>query len=191
MKAVIDTNSLLSLVRYYSPFDKQNILYEMIKTNIANGEILIIDKIIEECNRLKKGIIVTTLSFLTDKEFNKAHKLPFNTESLLPPTGNKFYNMVDNNFVNKPIKNKLDEIEYESRKEYFMKSADMGLVLTCLNLKMDYPTDDIFLVTEETEINNDNKLFVKIPKMCDMLDIQVMNIPQLIDKLKIGINFTK
>ena len=45
MKVVIDTSSLMSLVRYYLPFDKKSILFEAIKTKIANGEILVIDKI--------------------------------------------------------------------------------------------------------------------------------------------------
>ena len=35
MKVVIDTSSLLSLVRYYLPFDKQTILYE------ANEELFL------------------------------------------------------------------------------------------------------------------------------------------------------
>ena len=63
-----------------------------------------------------------------------------------------------------------------------MNSADMKLILTSLNLKKDNPTEDVFLVTEETEISNDNKVFQKIPTICSQLDIPTINIQQLIDK---------
>ena len=91
MKVVIDTSSLLSLVRYYLPFDKQKVLFELIKFKIASGEVLVIDKIIEECEYTSKGIVLSTLSYLKDKSFNKTHKLPLNTEFILPPAPAKFY----------------------------------------------------------------------------------------------------
>lgn len=40
MKVVIDTNSLLSLIRYYLPFDKNGILFQFIKKKIEIGEII-------------------------------------------------------------------------------------------------------------------------------------------------------
>ena len=58
----------------------------------------------------------------------------------------------------------------------------MKLILTSLNLKKDNPTEEVFLVTEETEINNDNKVFQKIPAICSQLDIITINIQQLIVK---------
>lgn len=183
MKVVIDTSSLLSLVRYYLPFDKKTILFEAIKSKIANGEVLVIDKIIDECEYTSKGIVLTTLSFLTDKTFNKTHKLSLNTEFILPPAPVKFYRMVDNNFVVNIQKARLNETQYDSLKNDFMNSADMKLILTCLNFKKDFPMEEVFLVTEETELSNDNKLFKKIPAICSQLDINTINIQQLIDKL--------
>jgi len=47
MKAVIDTNSLLSLVRYYLPFDKKGVLFQFIKSKIETGDIIIIDKVLD------------------------------------------------------------------------------------------------------------------------------------------------
>lgn len=184
MKVVIDTSSLLSLVRYYLPFDKQAILFEAIKSKIANGEILVIDKIIEECQYTSKGIVLTKLSFLTEKLFNKTHKLPLNTEFILPPSPGKFYRMVDNNFVVNVQKTRLTGTQYDSLKNDFMNSADMKLILTSLNIKKDFPTEEVFLVTEETEVSNDNKLFKKIPAICSELGMQTINIQQLIDKFK-------
>ncbi|MFN8283445.1 MAG: DUF4411 family protein [Chitinophagales bacterium] len=184
MKVVIDTSSLLSLVRYYLPFDKQKILFEIVKAKIANGEIIVIDKIIEECEYTSKGIVLETLSYLNDKSFNKTHKLPLNTEFILPPAPAKFYRMVDNNFVVAVLKARLNETQYDSLKNDFMNSADMKMILTSLNLKKDNPTEDIFLVTEETETSNDNKVFKKIPAICSQLDIMTINIQQLIDKFE-------
>ncbi|MEP6626585.1 MAG: DUF4411 family protein [Ginsengibacter sp.] len=187
MKVVIDTSSLLSLVRYYLPFDKKNILFEIIKTKIAAGEILVIDKIIEECEYTSKGIVLTKLSFLIDKSFNKTHKLPLNTEFILPPSPGRFYRMVDNNFVVTVLKARLSETQYDSSKNDFMNSADMKLILTSLNFKKDNPEEEVFIVTEETEVSNDNKVFKKIPAICAQLDIQTLNIQQLIEKIE-GIN---
>lgn len=187
MKVVIDTISLLSLVRYYLPFDKQKVLFELIKSKIASGEILVIDKIIDECAYTSKGIVLSTLSYLMDKSFNKTHKLPLNTEFILPPAPAKFYRQVDNQFVNGVFKNRLTEIQYDSVKNDFMNSADMKLILTSINLIKDNPTEEIFLVTEETEVSNDNKVFKKIPAICSQLDIATINIQQLIEKLD-GLN---
>jgi hypothetical protein len=188
MKVVIDTSSLLSLVRYYLPFDKKTILFDAIKSKIANGEIFVIDKIIEECAYISKGIVLTSLAFLIDKSFNKTNKLPLNTEFILPPAPSKFYRQVDNQFVNGVQKKRLTETQYISIKNDFMNSADMKLILTCLNLIKDYPEEEIFLVTEETEVSNDNKIFKKIPAICSQLGIQTINIQQLVDKFH-GINF--
>ena len=188
MKVVIDTSSLLSLVRYYLPFDKKTVLFEAIKSKIANGEILVIDKIIDECEYTSKGIVLTTLVFLTDKTFNKTHKLPLNTEFILPPAPAKFYRQVDNQFVNGIQKNRLTETQYDSVKNDFMNSADMKLILTSLNFKKDFPSEEVFLVTEETEVSNDNKVFKKIPAICSQLGIETINIQQLIGKFE-GISF--
>lgn len=184
MKVVIDTSSLLSLVRYYLPFDKQKILFEIVKAKIASGEILVIDKVIDECEYTSKGIILENLSFLTDKVFNKTHKLPLNTEFILPPAPAKFYRMVDNNFVVAVQRKRLNETQYESLKNDFMNSADMKMILTSLKLKSENPMEEIYLVTEETEASNDNKVFKKIPAICSQLDLQTINIQQLIDKLE-------
>ncbi len=184
MKVVIDTSSLLSLVRYYLPFDKQKILFEIIKAKISNGEILVIDKIIDECEYTSKGVVLATLAFLTDKDFNKTHKLPLNTEFILPPAPAKFYRMVDNNFVVTVLRKRLNDTQYDSLKNDFMNSADMKMILTSLKLKNENPAEEIYIATEETETSNDNKVFKKIPAICSQLNIPTINIQQLIDKIE-------
>ena len=85
MKVIIDTNSLLSLVRYYLPFDKENLLFNFIKEKIEIGEIIIIDKVYEQCTYNAKGLILKQLAFLTDKSFLKKSKTPYKTDSLIAP----------------------------------------------------------------------------------------------------------
>tara|TARA_B100000614_G_scaffold237985_1_gene236558 strand:- start:461 stop:661 length:201 start_codon:yes stop_codon:yes gene_type:complete len=64
MKAVIDTNSLLSLVRYYLPFDKKGVLFQFFKNKVEVGEIIIIDKVLEECKYISKGIVLIKIDYL-------------------------------------------------------------------------------------------------------------------------------
>ncbi|CAG5068110.1 hypothetical protein DYBT9623_00839 [Dyadobacter sp. CECT 9623] len=139
MKVAIDTNSLLSFVRYYLPFDNQSILYDFFKTRIEKGDIVIIDKILEECEYTSKGAVLDSLNYLTDKAFLKKCRLPVNTEFVLAPSPAKFLRQVDNQFINAVIRRTLTDIEYENRKDDFMNSADMKLILYCLNLKKENP----------------------------------------------------
>ena len=181
MKVVIDTNSLLSLVRYYLPFDKKSVLFEFIKTKISQGEIIIIDKVFEECSYTAKGIVIGTLTYLDDKTFMKAAKLPHKTESLIAPAPAKFLRQVENQFVNTAVRKQrgLTDTEFENQKNNFLNDADMKQVILCLNYQKD--GEEVILVSEETETSNDNKLFKKIPSICKELDIQTMTLPQLFE----------
>ena len=184
MKVIIDTNSLLSLVRYYLPFDKNSVLYDFIKYKIEQGEIIIIDKVIEECSYNSKGIVIQKLPYLEDKLFLKSAKLPYKTDSLIAPSPAKFLRQVDNQFVNSIVlkQRKLTEVEYENQKNSFLEDTDMKLILLSLNLMRDDIDKEIILVTEETETSNDNKLFKKIPAICRELNIKTMSIPELLEK---------
>ncbi len=182
MKVVIDTNSLLSLVRYYLPFDKKGVLFNFFKTKIEKGEIIIIDKVFQECTFNSKGIVLTTLDYLNDKTFLKSSKVPYKTDSLLAPSPAKFLRQVENQFVNTVVRRqkKLTDTEFENQKNSFLNDADMKQIILCLNLKKD--GEKVVLVTEETESSNDNKLFKKIPAICKELEIETMTLPELIAK---------
>ena len=182
MKVVIDTNSLLSLVRYYLPFDKKSVLFEFIKEKINQGEIIIIDKVLEECTYNSKGLVIKTLAYLEDKAFLKSAKVPYKTESLLAPSPAKFLRQVDNQFVNTFLRNqrKLTDTEFENQKNSFLNDADIRQIILCLNLIKE--GEEVILVTEESEVSNDNKLFKKIPAICKELVILTMTLPELLDK---------
>lgn len=182
MKVVIDTSSLLSLVRYYLPFDKKRVLFNFFKSKIENGEIIIIDKVFQQCIYNSKGIVLTTLDYLNDKAFLKSSKVPYKTDSLLAPAPAKFLRQVENQFVNTVVRQrkKLTETEFENQKNSFLNDADIKQIILCLNLIKD--GENVFLVTEETESSNDNKLFKKIPAICKELEIETMALPELIEK---------
>lgn len=185
MKVVIDTNSLLSLVRYYLPFDRDSTLYEFFKRKIYEGEIIIIDKVYEQCSFVAKGLIMAKLDFLSDNEFKKSAKLPHNTTAVLAPSPAKFLNLMDSHFAVPVQKKKLTAVEFENQKNAHMSDADIKQIILCLNLLKQ--EKEVVLVTEETAGSNDNKLFKKIPAMCEILQIRTMSIPELIksyDELK-------
>ncbi len=182
MIVVIDTNSLLSLVRYYLPFDKKGVLFQFFKNKIEIGEIIIVDRVLQQCTYNSKGIVLTTLDYLNDKVFLKAAKVPYKTDSLLAPSPAKFLRQVENQFVNTVVRTqrKLTETEFENQKNAFLDDADMKQIILCLNLLKE--GERVVLVTEETESSNDNKLFKKIPAICKELSIETMTLPELLSK---------
>ena len=180
MKVVIDTNSLLSLVRYYLPFDKKGVLFEFFKKKIEIGEIIIIDRVLQECIYNSKGIVINTLVYLTDKRFLEVSKVPFKTDSLIVPNTKQFFHQLSSVFVNSIIRKKLTEVEFESQKDLFLGNADMKQIILALTLKQNGVK--VVLVTEETESSNDNKLFKKIPAICKELEIETMTLPELLAK---------
>jgi hypothetical protein len=184
MKVAIDTNSLLSLVRYYLPFDKNNALFNFIKEKIKQGEIIIIDKVHDECSYNAKGLVIEKLSYLKDKAFLKKFKQPHKTDLLLAPSPAKFLRQFDNQFVNLLIKKQrgLSEVEYDNQKTNHLNGADMKLIILCMNLLKSHPGEEVYLVTEETENSNDNKLFKKIPAICKELNVKTISLPELLAK---------
>ena len=172
MIVLIDTSSLLSLVRYYLPFDKNKILFNFIQSKIENKDILVLDKVFEECEYTSKGLVVKELEYLKDK------KNIIKTTDILP--NQKFFNQLENQFINGSIKNKLTDVEFENRKNDFLDSADAKLLLYSLINK----NDEIVIVSEETEASNDNKSFKKLPAICKILEIDVLTLPELLDRYK-------
>lgn len=171
MIIVIDTSSLLSLIRYYLPFDKQNILFEFIKTKIETGKIIVLDKVFEECKYTSKGIVVESLDYL------KSKKNQVKTTELLPTT--KFFNQLENQFINGSVKNRLSNVEFENRKDAFLESADVKLLLYGLSQRNS--SEKLIIVSEETAVSNDNKSFKKLPAICHILNLEIITLPKLLE----------
>jgi thymidylate kinase len=179
MKAVIDTCSLISLVRYYLPFDGKRRLYDFIEEKVISRDIVILDKVVEECKYISKGIVLEKLDFLSLK------KNQFRTDDLLPDK--KFFNMLEHQFVNSTsTARSLTPNEFEKLKDRFLESADAKLLLYCLAEKKG--SNPITLITEETEGSNDNKLFKKLPAICKTIEVDVSALPQFING-HVGLDF--
>ena len=182
MKVIIDTSSLVALVRYYARFDKGNKMFDFIRSKVEAGEIIIIDAVLKECEYQSKGIVVKTLDYLTDKDFKKSYEVPTKTKNLLPPSQKKFYNLIDNNFKS-PRGRILNEAEFEVEKKQFLESADARMIIYALNELHTNSNADVRIVTEETEGSNDNKAFKKIPAICKILNIKSQTLPELLEEI--------
>lgn len=170
MKAVIDTTSLVSFVRYYLPFDKQDKLKLLLSEKFEHGELIVLDKVFDESRFVAKGIVIKELDFL-----NKTSK-HVKTNLILPQP--KFFNILDNQLCYGAQKNKLSITQFEIERNRFLETADAKLVLYCNNNSS--PTDKPILVTEESRTDNDSKLFKKLPEICNVLNIDHCSLPVLL-----------
>lgn len=192
MRIIIDTCSLVALCRYYLPFDKNRVFYNLIKERVGNGEIIIIDKVLKECHGVSGKIVIKSFDFLTDKHFTKTHRIPYDTSILVAPDTGMLLQRIDTEFSNQELvkAKKIGPIEYMNQRDNYMRGADMTQIILCLRMIKD--NIPIWLVTEETSFDNDNKLFKKIPFICSGLGIQTMTIPEYIEKSEsLEINFRK
>lgn len=172
MNVVIDTSSLLSLVRYYLPFDNDDKLKKLIQAKVESGEIIVLDKVAEECGYVAGGVVLKDLPFLADK------KNLTKTTELFPPKA--FFNMLDNQFVNFAIIRKLNLTveEYEARKAAYLENADAKIILYAyMQNKLGNP---FTLVSEESSAGNDDKMFKKIPSICTTIGLNCIQLPELL-----------
>ncbi len=172
MKILIDTSSLLALVRYYLPFEKEDAFKNLLKGRIDQREIIILDKVYEESKYVSKGEIIRELPFIRNKSIH------FKTDKLLPQQ--KFFRILDNQLSYGIQKNKLSDVEYEFYRNQFLESADAKLILYCMRDLNTLGLDNPVIVTEETQAENDKKTFKKLPAMCDILGIHHITLPELL-----------
>lgn len=179
MKIIVDTSSWIALVRYYIPFDPKSNIYLFFKQGIEDGSIILIDEVHQECSFVAKNCF-KNLSFFNDK------KNITRTTDLYPSP--KFFNLIDNQFSIQSQKRRLTNVEFENRKEIFLKSADSKIILQGLKFIKEGEIADVIVVSEETSSANDHKLFKKIPAICSILKIECLTLPDLIEKFNNEIN---
>jgi len=68
---LIDTNSLLSLVKYYLAFDNQNKLYSFVEEQFKSGTFILLKAVFNECKTLRQGLILDNLQFLKENIVKK------------------------------------------------------------------------------------------------------------------------
>ena len=171
MKAVIDTSSLVSLVRYYLPFDTEGKLKTFLEEMVAAKKLIILEQVVIECKKQGKGQVVKALPFI-DKPKNK-------TAVTGVPVNKKLFNMIDNNFINGSVAGQLPPAEYQLERDKFTEAADFAMVLYAYSIK---EKEDVVIVTEETSYSNDGKPFKKIPGICDTIGIRTQNLPTFLSE---------
>lgn len=180
MEYIIDTSTWVSLIRYYKPFDSGSVIYDFFKRKIENNEFVVLDEVSKECGYLSGGLVVKELDYINDKNFITK------TSSILPTK--KFYNLLENQFCNVFEKRQLKDYEIENQTESFIKSADAKIIITAIAKKNE--GQKVVVVTEETVVSNDKKLFKKIPAMCSALEIECLRLPGLIKRFDKEISVT-
>lgn len=168
MIGIIDTSSLVAIARYYLPIRDEVKLLRFIESRFRSGDLVILNSIHLEASRTQKGIALELMKFLNEND------LRVNDSDLIPPAPRKFSNLLDNNFCVPLQKKKLSEEIYSLQKTEYMKTGDAKLLLYALNNKDKEP----IIITEETSLSNDGKLFKKLPAICDILEIKHMTIAE-------------
>ena len=166
MKAVIDTSSLVSLVRYFLPFDKEGKLKAFLEENILSGNIIVLEQVAEECKRQGKGQVIEAFPFIA--------KPKYKTSIAGIQVNKAIYNLVDNNFINASIKTLFPEDVYQFKRNEFIASADFAMMLYAYSIK---DKENVVVVTEETGYSNDDKPFKKIPDICGIIGVKTQNLP--------------
>lgn len=179
--SLLDTSSLLALVRYYLPFDSSGKIRETIQSSYESGKLLILDKVMAESKYTAQGIILKELDFIDPKS-----PLIIKTTELIP--GRKFFNHLENGFCNKDIVRLkgITPVEFEIEKTRYLSSPDASLILYAQSIKDKTP----LIVTEESKSANDGKIFKKIPDNCGVANINCCALPSFLkDYMKITIQF--
>ena len=159
------------MAQSYHPFDNTDALDAFLKKEIENGSLILLDKVIEEIRNVSQGIAYKTFKCLQDK------KMVYSTTNLIP--SQKFYNMLDNNFVDRAIKKRRlqdDEDAYQNERENYVRGTDCTMIVYAMQEKQSL--ESIQILTEESLSQNDGKLFLKIPAVCTQLDIPTINTVQ-------------
>lgn len=172
-KYLFDSCSLIALVRYYIPFDSSGELKDFILKGFKSKEFIILKQVKNECKQVGKGLVFQKLP-----QLKSIKSINFN-EIIT----DKIHRLIDNNFiVSKSQKDRLESVEYESQKSNFINSTDFNLIYCAMK-------NHYTIITEETVIGNDNKLFKKIPLICQEQRIKCIALPNLF-KERVDISFS-
>lgn len=171
MEYYFDTSSLVTLARYYHPFDKSGGLYGFLQAKFQEKEIVILDAILNEVRFTSQGLALKIYTFI---EENK--DLIVDTRELMPYSTKKFDNMVNNNFSIAALVRNIGADNFSVMKQQFLNSGDGKLVLTMFNRLHDDKDAAVCIVTEESRYGNDGKVFKKIPALCDVVDAKCMTV---------------
>lgn len=171
-KYLFDACSFIALIRYYLPFDSDDKLKNFIYKGFESKEFLMLKEVKNECKQVSSGLVFSKFPQLKNIQSINFNKI----------VTDKIHRLIDNNFiVSQSQINRLTNEEYESQKRDFINGADFNLIHCAME-------NHYTIITEETPINNDNKLFKKISAICEMQGIKCASISKLL-QTKLDINF--
>ncbi len=175
---IVDTCSLVYLSRFYLPFDEGDQLKRFFENQFRNRKLVMLDVVLDECKHQSQGLVINSMPFLRSEK-----SLIIKTTELTAPAPQKFSNLLDNNFCNSLERKRLSDKLYEVQKQVFLDSGDGKIIIFALNKKYDQGLldDKIVVLTDESKISNDGKLFKKLPAICQFLQINTIT---LVDYLK-------
>ena len=173
-KYCIDTSSLISMARYFTPFDDEKIIYNFLKTNFEKEEFILLESVLSESKDAADGLAFSVYPFL--------NSIP-SEESIVP--NEEHHAKLDASWPVPEKKDRLNEKEFRRRKGGYTKSADFQLIAFCMGEK-----DSRILITEETPISNDGKLFEKIPTICTLESIQCHNLVWLLREFNFSAKYS-
>ena len=193
-KYVIDTSSLLSLVRYYHPFDKDRILYKFIEERFIQSDFILLESVLMEIKNISKGIIIKAYPFLENQQQGSSQRIK--AKKNLDILDSNMHERIKSSWVNKKQgkKFKQDKTEEEFEGEYakYIKGADCQLILYAKeNSQGNLFPGKFIVVTEETPRYNDGKLFKKIPLICKPERIECQTLPDMLQQLSFTVNYQK
>lgn len=114
---VIDASSLITLTRYYFPFDRDMILFNAIEKRIESKNIVVIDKVYDECKYTLQKIVTKNLPYLEKKQTSTLECLPDRT----------FFHFLNNGgFFNPDKKKELTPLQVEQEKANFLAGLMQG-----------------------------------------------------------------
>lgn len=180
MIGIIDTSSLVAIASYYLPIKDEVKLLRFIESKFRSGELVMLSSIHLEASRTQKGIAIELMDFLNDND------LRLNDSDLMPPAPRKFSNQLDNNLCVPLQKKKLSSEAYSLQKAQYMSTGDAKMLLYALNNMDKEPV----IITEETMLSNDGKLFKKLPAICEILEIKHMTIAEWLVANGISLDWT-
>lgn len=165
-----DTSSLLIIVKYFIPFQKDKQLYNFLKEKFEEGALIMLDAVYNEAKYVSKGIILEKLDFLNDKS------QLVKTTDLIPDR--KFFNLIEHQFCDQTVRKgrNITATEFELEKTKFLDQADGKIILYSY-----YNNNENYCVlTEETKTSNDMKLFKKLPLIFDEIKVKHCNLTELL-----------
>lgn len=178
---IIDTCSWIALARYYSPFDSDRALYNLILTKIKSNEILLLSEVANQSRLVSKKIAANAFDFILEKDNI------IKTEDLVADA--KFQNIVINQLSHRSRMKTLTEFETEAVYSNFYRDADCKIILKALSLKGDL-FNNVTIITEETNNENDSKYIKKIPSICEYLKIDCISVTEFLESKSKEIQFS-